>query len=184
MTSHKMNSFEDHTPRNPAEYPILGILTFGPAHGYDVWRRLTEGIGSIWKLGRSHIYALLIRLERDGLVVHERIGQENLPARNTFRVTTKGREVFTKWFESPVRHVRDLRLEFLTKLWFAQQVGSECERRVVECQLSACREKVQRLEAFRASSRSSIERRSLEFRLTILGAAFSWLQRLSVQDEL
>jgi PadR family transcriptional regulator, regulatory protein AphA len=174
MTSHELNSSQDKT-RNPAEYPVLGILARCPAHGYDICLRLSEEIGSIWRLSKSNIYALLVRLERDGLVTHERVGQENLPAKNIFKLTKKGMEVYKDWITTPVRHVRDMRLEFLTKLWCAQQLGDESEIVLVKGQLAVCREKIEILEDLRASSGNEIERRSLSFRLTMIHAAVGWL---------
>jgi PadR family transcriptional regulator, regulatory protein AphA len=181
MTSRHLNIVKSATARNPAEYPVLGILALGEAHGYDICLRLRKGIGSIWTLGKSQVYALLGRLEREGLVDHERVGQENLPARNIFRITSTGAEVFSEWVSSPVNHVRDMRLEFLTKLWFARQIDPENERKLIEKQLAAVREMVQRLEALKASCSTQIEFRSISFRLMIVHAAVSWLEELLVQ---
>jgi PadR family transcriptional regulator, regulatory protein AphA len=179
MTDHSLTIRKGAGQRNPAEYPVLGILTRGPAHGYDICRLLRDGIGSIWRLGKSQVYALLIRLEREGLVGHERVGQETLPAKNIFSLTSRGEEIFEEWLDSPVYHVRDIRLEFLTKLWFARQRGAEFERRLVEKQLAACREKVEKWEALRPLSRTQTESRSISFRLVVLAAAISWLDALS-----
>ncbi|MBI5572552.1 MAG: PadR family transcriptional regulator [Desulfomonile tiedjei] len=176
MTSQPVSKTKDAGPRNPAEYPVLGVLTRGPAHGYDICRLLREGIGSIWRLGKSQVYALLIRLEREGLVRHERIGQENLPAKNIFSLTAQGEDVFQEWLDSPVHHVRDIRLEFLTKLWFAHQRGSEFEHNLIEKQLAVCQDKAARLKALRATSRTPIECRSAELRLAMVQAAVSSLK--------
>ncbi|MGO9569100.1 MAG: PadR family transcriptional regulator [Desulfomonilaceae bacterium] len=181
MTSRHLNIVKAETSRNPAEYPVLGILSLGEAHGYDICLRLRKGIGSIWRLGKSQVYALLGRLEREGLVAHERVGQENLPARNIFSITPMGEEVFRKWVITPINHVRDMRLELLTKLWFARQVDPDHERTLIEQQLAVCREKVKRLEALKASCSTEIESRSIGFRLTVVHATVSWLEELLVQ---
>lgn len=174
MTSQELNSFK-HKTRNPAEYPVLGILARCPAHGYDICFRLSEEIGSIWRLSKSNVYALLLRLERDGLVTHERVGQENLPAKNIFNLTEKGMEVYRDWITTPVRHVRDMRLEFLTKLWCAQQMRDESEIVLLKGQLAVCRKKIEILETLCASTGNEIEERSLSFRLTMVHAATAWL---------
>ena len=165
--------------RNPAEYPVLGILLGGPLHGYDMCRRLGEGIGSIWRLGKSQVYALLAKLEREGFVMHERVGQENLPAKNIFSLTPEGHELFKQWATTPVPHTRDMRLEFLTKLWFAQKLSPESEKDLINEQLYACREKVRKLRIARNACRTEIEARSLEFRLVTTEAVISWLEGLS-----
>lgn len=178
MTSRNQSNDQTKRSRNPAEYPVLGILSSGPIHGYDICRRLGEGIGSIWQLGKSQIYAVLAKLEREGLVIHERVGQENLPAKNIFSLTQKGEEVFKEWCEEPVHHMRDMRLEFLTKLWFVGQSDPEEERILVEKQLVACREKAEVLERAEDSCRTQVEALSIGFRLTVVKAAISWLERL------
>ncbi len=165
--------------RNPAEYPVLGILLGGPLHGYDMCRRLGEGIGSIWRLGKSQVYALLAKLEREGLVLHERVGQENLPAKNIFSLTPEGHEAFEQWANTPVRHTRDMRLEFLTKLWFAQKLGPESEKNLINEQLHLCREKVGKLKRSKNLCKTQIEARSLEFKLVTIEAVISWLEDLS-----
>lgn len=77
-TTHNMNNQHPITSdykeeRNPAGYALLGVLTLGPAHGYDLCAELRERLGEIWILRTSHIYTLLTGLEKDGLVFHERI---------------------------------------------------------------------------------------------------------------
>jgi len=154
------------------------MLASGPAHGYDICRRLQTELGAVWNLGRSQIYALLAKLERDGLVVHERVGQENLPAKNIFSLTSSGEEVFGKWLRMPVNHVRDMRLEFLTKLWFARQADPVEEQRLIEKQLTLCREKAHVVMSRKDSCRNQIEFQSLDFRLAVIQAAISWLEGL------
>ncbi|MBI4963676.1 MAG: PadR family transcriptional regulator [Desulfomonile tiedjei] len=178
-----MTTRQTRKSRNPAEFPVLGMLASGPAHGYDICRRLQTELGAVWNLGRSQIYALLSRLERDGLVVHERIGQESLPAKNIFTLTSEGHEVFVEWAKTPVQHVRNMRLEFLTKLWFADELKSESEGDLIERQLEVCREKARKLVALKPSCATQIETRSIDFRLTMIEAATSWLEGLSKTTE-
>ncbi|HMK35721.1 MAG TPA: PadR family transcriptional regulator [Desulfomonilaceae bacterium] len=164
--------------RNPAEYPVLGMLASGPAHGYDICRNLQSELGAVWTLGRSQVYALLARLERDGLVVHERVGQENLPAKNIFSITRDGHAVFRHWAGTPVVHVRNMRLEFLTKLWFAQKRDAESEKSLIAEQLKVCREKERRLATLSSRCTTQTECRSMDFRRTMIEAAISWLENL------
>jgi len=179
VTSHKENMGASQMIRNPAEYPILGILLLGPMHGYDMCRQLGEGIGPIWRLGKSQIYALLAKLEREGLVTRERVGQENLPAKNIFSLTHQGHQLFKVWATNPVRHMRDMRLEFLTKLWFARRLGAESEKDLITAQLSECQERIDKLEISKQACKTEIEARCLEFRVVTIRAAISWLEGLS-----
>lgn len=178
MTSHSETTQRGETDRNPAEYPVLGVLAMGPAHGYDICRKLQEGIGSAWWLGKSQVYALLTRLEKQGLVTRVRIGQETLPAKNIFTLSSQGKAVFRAWIDTPVTHVRNMRLEFPTKLWFARQQGVRAERELIEKQLSVCREKANGLKSLASSCEAQVDRLSASFRAAMVGAAIVWLEGL------
>jgi PadR family transcriptional regulator, regulatory protein PadR len=69
---------------------VLGVLQSGPAHGYEIAKRvrvLSEGIMSA---GEAKLYACLHRLEDEGLVTAEWIPQEGKPARKVYTITAKG----------------------------------------------------------------------------------------------
>lgn len=162
-------------PRNPADYPVLGILSQGPAHGYDVCRELREQLGEIWRLRTSHTYALLAGLEKDGLVCHERVDQETRPAKKVFSITEEGRQKFLEWVRAPVASVRDIRLEFLAKLYFARSISPAATTDLVSGQLSVCRSNIRRLTDRKRLCRPDIERAALDFRLAMLHAVEAWL---------
>lgn len=164
--------------RNTAEYPVMGMLLEGPLHGYHICRRLGEEIGSMWKLGKSQVYALLAKLEREGLVTHDRVGQDNLPAKKVFSLTPQGAQVVREWLDQPVSHFRDMRLEFVTKLWFVRQACPDRERLVIEKQLDVCREKVNVFEGLKESCGNQIKVMSIEFRVAVIKATVSWLDGL------
>jgi len=105
--------------------PVLAVVAQGPIHGYDVCRSLPTEIGPLWALGKSHVYALLLKLEKASLVSHQRIGQQSYPAKNVFSITRKGADILEVWVTQPVYHIRDMRLEFPAKLWIARRMGIE-----------------------------------------------------------
>ena len=43
----------------PFEYAILGALMKRPMHGYDIHKRLSAGLGAVWFVGMSNMYAML-----------------------------------------------------------------------------------------------------------------------------
>jgi PadR family transcriptional regulator AphA len=178
MTSQSESSRPSKGIRNPAEYPVLCTLLGGPLHGYEMVRRLRQGIGSIWRLGKSQVYALLAKVEREGLVIHERMGQDSLPAKNIFSLTPEGTQVVNNWLEQPVNHFRDMRLEFVTKLWFVRQAFPDRERLLIKKQLGVCREKVKVFEGLKESCGNQIEALSIDFRLAVIRATVSWLEDL------
>ncbi len=182
MTIHIMNnqysSASDYrTERNPADFPLLGVLSLGPAHGYDLCAELRERLGEIWILRTSHIYALLTGLEKDGLVSHERINQENRPAKKVFRITPDGRKLFWTWMTSPVSNVRDIRMEFFAKLYFARLESGEVAAKLIDDQLKVCRKTAKRMMARKENSNVEVERVVFEYRLAMLKTTAAWLRR-------
>ena len=164
--------------RNPADYPVLGALYLGSAHGYDLCRGLKDRLGEIWKLHTSHIYALLAGLERDGLVSHERVNQSARPAKKVFSITDEGRVLFLMWVRSPVTNVRDIRLEFLTKLHFARFDSPTAVEDLIANQLSVCHSTEKRLTNSRRLCKTDTERATLDYRLAMLNAVQGWLREL------
>ncbi len=52
------------------EYILLGLVFKQPMYGYEIHQLLSqpEGLGLIWHLKQSQLYALLEKLEKDGLL--------------------------------------------------------------------------------------------------------------------
>ncbi len=166
-----------HEPRerNPADFPVLGLLYDGPAHGYELCHELQSRLGEIWTLRTSHIYALLARLERDGLVHHERVDQETRPAKKIFNITDDGRDTFLTWARSPVLNVRQIRLEFLAKLHFARLHSPDAAVDLIDEQESVCRKNLNRLNRRKGQCGSRTELDALGFRMAMLEATITWL---------
>jgi DNA-binding PadR family transcriptional regulator len=123
------------------EYALLGFLRHGPLHGYEIHRQLSDpaGLGLVWRLKQSQLYALLAKLEDAGYVTAAVEPQAARPPRKVFELTRSGREAFLDWVHSPVLHGREVRLHFLTKLFFAQREGREVAARLIEGQRAVCR---------------------------------------------
>ncbi|MCK9293946.1 MAG: PadR family transcriptional regulator [Desulfobulbaceae bacterium] len=99
-------------------YAILGILAERDLHGYDLKSSFDEKVGDFWSLNYGQIYSTLDRLEKDGLVTHDREAQEKRPDRKIFRITPEGRQELAQWLATPVTRIRALRDEFFIKLVF------------------------------------------------------------------
>ncbi len=178
MNSHTMTRSGSEKPLNPAYYPILAVLSLGPAHGYDVFRLLKEDLGRVWKLGRSKMYALLSQMESDGLVRHERVEQINSPARKVFHMTTEGRRLVEDWIRTPVVHVRDFRLEFPVKHHFARTVSRDASTQLVRDQIAVCLQKRELVMAGMAECRTETERQVIDYRAGVIDATIAWLEGL------
>lgn len=159
-----------------AENPILAVLSLAPVHGYDVWRYLKQHLGTVWQMSRSQVYGLLSQMERAGLVRHERVEQINLPARKVFFLTPEGQAAVDRWMQEPVYHVRELRMEFPTKLHFARERSTARAQELVEKQVGVCRGKRTELEREQALSTSEIERQVFAYRIRVVDTTVEWLR--------
>jgi DNA-binding PadR family transcriptional regulator len=112
-------------PGSPTEYVILGALMSGDKHGYELMQFLSSALDSTWRIGTSQLYLLLKRLKAQGFLSSRLESQEIRPSKRVFRITEKGKLAFLNWFKEPTRHVRDLRMEFLCKLFFLDHLGLE-----------------------------------------------------------
>jgi PadR family transcriptional regulator AphA len=161
------------------EIGLLGFLRRRPMHGYEIHRELSvrTGLGSVWRLKQSHLYALLARLEEEGYVHVTIEPQDARPPRKVFELTEFGIGLFLDWVQNPVDRPRRLRMEFLVKLYFAYQEGPELAQRLIERQRDAC---LRWLRAEAMASDNTCPAHSFAgmicgFRRGQLGAMLAWL---------
>jgi DNA-binding PadR family transcriptional regulator len=104
------------------ELALLGFLRDAPQHGYQIYQTVTDpaGLGLVWRLKQSQLYALLTRLEKDGYVTSILQNQEPHPPRRVFKLTASGRKAYLDWLTSPVLVPRLIRQDLLAKLYFLQ----------------------------------------------------------------
>lgn len=123
------------------EHALLGFILEQPLHGYEIHQRLqaAQQLGLVWHLKQAHLYALLSKLEAEGLIAAELIPQEARPPRRLLHLTEPGRAAFDSWVAAPVQHGRDLRIEFLAKLFWAQQLGATLTEQLIAAQREECR---------------------------------------------
>jgi PadR family transcriptional regulator, regulatory protein AphA len=118
------------------ELALLGFLYEQPMYGYEIHQRMSDpaGLGQVWQLKQSQLYALMGKLEEEGFLSTELQPQEARPPRKVFHLTPVGTQVFIDWLHSPVEHGRDMRLDFLVKLYFIQKEGVEAIRGLIQKQ--------------------------------------------------
>lgn len=117
------------------EYALLGAMMEGPKHGYEILQFLDSDLVSTWHVSTSQLYALLKRLERSHLLESKIEPQDTRPSKRVFSITAKGSKAFLLWLKTPTKHVRDLRIEFLAKLFFFDRLALDGAERLVEAQI-------------------------------------------------
>jgi DNA-binding PadR family transcriptional regulator len=169
--------------RSPAplslEYILLGFLCESPIHGYDLHKKISqfEGISLVWHIKQSQLYALLDRLEADGLLTSSLIPGEAHLLRKEYQVTPLGRQSFLAWVTCPVGHGRDMRQEFLAKLYFAEKSGAGAGLELIEEQKVVCGEWLSSLHSRFANSGEDqrYERMIFQYRISQTQAMLEWL---------
>jgi DNA-binding PadR family transcriptional regulator len=78
---------------------VLAMLAKEPSHGYHLGSRLRRALGPLGKsMNAGQVYVTLARLEKAGLVVHERAdGLPERPDRKVYALTPAGRERVAGW---------------------------------------------------------------------------------------
>lgn len=167
--------------RQPLTYELalLGLLRQSPRHGYELYQELMrpDGLWAVWRLKQSQLYALLARLEREGYLTVTVQTQATRPPRKVFRLTRAGQAAFRQWVSGPVLSPREIRLDFLLKLYFARREGGAVARQLIEAQRAICQARLEdeqaRAEQFQQSQPDSWL--FSQFRVEQLKSLLNWL---------
>lgn len=143
----------------PARFALLGLLLDQSSYGYELTRRFdpSTALGDIVRLTPSHLYALLTRMERDGLIEGHQEDAGARPQRRVYRITERGRDVVLAWLTQPVGHPRDMRIEFPLKLYIARMVRPTEVLPLIERQREVFLAYIARLDALPAPSSPDAE---------------------------
>jgi PadR family transcriptional regulator AphA len=166
-----------HTGNLSPEFALLGFLIARPSHGYDLHQRFMTELGHVWHLSQSQAYAVLKRLEGRGDISAQVIEQDKFPARQMLRITTQGRRRFNEWLDGISSNARSIRLEFLTRLYFARMYKPEKVIQIYEAQCSEIESTIERLEGLLAHlpPGQRFNRMSLDLRLRQIKLIQDWM---------
>jgi DNA-binding PadR family transcriptional regulator len=157
---------------------LLGLISIRPSHGYDLVERFRDPaeLGAIWKMSTSQVYAVLKRLERDGLIIGREIGSETAPPRTEYDLTETGRMCLEKWLTEvdPSASIRRIRVEFLSRLYIARQLGLPTNPIVLR-QKAACEDRRTLLRQHCDHLVPGTETLALELEIAQLDAVLGWM---------
>lgn len=159
------------------EETVLGLLRREARHGYDLAREFAPGtvLGDVVHLEMGMLYTHLKKLEREGLVRAVVVAQESRPARRVYAITPAGEAALADWVARPVERTRDLRLDFLLKLYIARDHGPAVAERLMDEQFEVCRRFVTSLAEQLRAEADDFRRLVLEMRLAQNQALLDWL---------
>ncbi len=163
------------------KHAFLGLLAEGPLHGYELKQSFEERLLPSSPLNYGQVYGSLERLERDGLVEHQVIVQEERPDKKVYRVTAEGLRELDRWLRNPSVPALDLRNETFLKLAVSRRLGDVDTAEVLA---SERRGSFRRLrEVTEARRQAAAEGKGVELLLLLDLAAFrleaflKWLER-------
>jgi DNA-binding PadR family transcriptional regulator len=160
------------------ELSLLGLLRQQPMHGYDLYKQLNHlaGISLVWRIKQSQLYALLDKLETKGYLTSVVDQTEPLRPRKVYHLTEAGKMTFLEWVSSPVKHGREMRMEFLAKLYFARIEGKETLHKLVSEQNARTKEWLQIQRDHLANTNDgTFEALVCQFRIHQIEAYLNWL---------
>jgi DNA-binding PadR family transcriptional regulator len=171
------------SPRRQAplstEYILLGLVAQGPVHGYDLHKKLAtlDGLSSIWHVKQSQLYALLDKLETLGFLQAIPTTGAAYALRKQYHITETGRQAFADWMLSPVQHGREMRQDFLARLYFARLTGSAAVQQLIDAQYTTCLgwQRSLQTEVDGLSDPASFQGVVSAYRLNQINAMLAWL---------
>lgn len=121
------------------KHVVLGLLSQGETHGYELKRRHDQLFGSTGSsINVGQIYVTLTRLERDDLVVHRaEASTDGGPDRKVHSLTELGHKELGTWLESPGA-VPQVRSAALLKIVVALELNSSELRPLIAAHRRRC----------------------------------------------
>ncbi|MFF5174869.1 helix-turn-helix transcriptional regulator [Micromonospora sp. NPDC000089] len=114
------------------QHAVLALLARGPGYGYQLKGAFERAVGPQWgPLNIGHLYQILDRLSRDGLVTAERHAQAVKPDRVVYEITDGGRAELERWLTEPSPRSGGFRDDFFLKVTAAARSGEAATVRTV-----------------------------------------------------
>jgi len=162
---------------------LLGLLKAEPAHGYELLERFhsPEHLGRIWTMSTSQLYAVLKRLEAEGLISGELVTMPDAPTRTLYSVTAYGTQQLEHWLytKHPSTSIHRIRVIFLSRLYIAKLLDFSCEA-IIENQREVCEVQYEDLLTERRSIQTGVEALTLDFVIGQLQTAIDWLDHCEI----
>ena len=138
----------------PIHHAVLALLDDGDSYGYELRAQFQQLVGPQWgDLNIGHLYQVLERLVRDGLVTKREVEQERRPDKVVYRITRSGRNELQDWLKTPFVRSGGYRDDFFLKLAAASRLGRNELKRVLHTQREAYLAELSTLTQLRSTHR-------------------------------
>ncbi len=161
------------------EPALLGFLLDGPMHGYDLHKQVNTHLGLIWHIGMSQMYAIVNTYSTRGWI-QTRVQPQGLrPSKKVLEITPAGRKAFDEWLHQPARGLREFRVDFFLRLYFARTFGASSIQELVDEQIATARRELENLNEQRLAAteeEGELFQLTRDFRILQLGTILQWLE--------
>ncbi len=153
----------------------LGILTRGPATGYEIKKLFEEdGYQHFVEASFGSIYPALNRLTEEGLVLVRAEAQEKRPDRKVYSITAAGRSAFLGSLLKPLPEDRH-RSPFAFAMLFSHLLPPERVAAMIDAYIAQCETKLAQIDE-RTCPQSDGEKFVLGMGQTIYAATLDYLR--------
>ena len=168
-----------------SDFLILGMLHLQPTHPYELFTQLnnTSGIGLIWRFKRTNLYQDINTLQAQDLITHIVQKNSNRPEKKVYNLTKKGLEQFEQWVETPVQHGREIRAQFMAKLYFLRILYPERTELMITKQIKALRSECKRFVVKSTDTETEFSVILASYRLHQLNSTINWLEEIGKKRE-
>ncbi|MFI7531895.1 PadR family transcriptional regulator [Streptosporangium sp. NPDC049376] len=156
-------------------HALLGLLSQGPASGYDLLKTFDISLANVWPATQSQVYAELGRLASTGLV---EVTSEGPRGRKEYAVTEAGRAELRRWLTETDPGPLARRSEMLLRVFFLGEVSHEQAGAYLRRQAELGEERIGKLAPLREMISAMDDGLSVYGRLALeWGMRFSAMQR-------
>jgi PadR family transcriptional regulator AphA len=166
-------------PLGAADFALLGLVAERPRHGYELAELFGPRgeLAEVCPLPRNVLYAMIHRLERSGLVETHVEAVGATPPRRVLSLSADGDAAFRRWLDQPVERMREVRTDFLLKLYFSERTPAHDTARLVAAQIESCRRYLGRRIAERDAATGDFARLLGGVRVASARSTLDWLEQ-------
>jgi DNA-binding PadR family transcriptional regulator len=162
---------------NPIIFALLCFFLDHKYHGYELYKHIqsTPEFYKIWSLKTSLFYGYLEKLFEGGYLSLEVMEGGPYPDRKVYQLTEAGKQKVLAWMVEPVTHGREMRQEFLVKLYFAIRNNEKFYKELINNQKLECRLWLNNIEKHQKNNKNRSEEYIYQYRIRQINAMIDWL---------
>ncbi|MDX9849218.1 MAG: PadR family transcriptional regulator [Anaerolineaceae bacterium] len=160
---------------------LLGFFIEKPNYGYELYKHISNETSffKIWYLKQSQFYGFLERLFQEGFLSQKMIEGDQYPDRKLFTITPEGIHQLENWITTPVKRGREMRQEFIAKLFIAKNLYQGKIAALVDNQLALCNQWLTEQDQYLSNETDQFQILLIDYRKKQIKAMMDWLNQVN-----